>query len=189
MIAQLTGIVMAKNPSSIVINIGGVGLRIEAPLSALAEARLEHELTLATHLVVRENELSLYGFLTEEERSFFEMLIEVSGVGPKSALAILNLASTEDLTNAIAAGDTTYLTRVSGIGHKSAAKIVLELKEKLSEHASEGGVLNLKEESDTLEALTSLGYSRKEAREALRNVSKETQGTNERIKEALKRLG
>jgi Holliday junction DNA helicase RuvA len=134
---------------------------------------------------VREDALDLYGFLSEEELSFFEMLISISGIGPKTALNVLSVSSVSALKKAISTSDVSHLVKVSGIGKKIADKIVLELKDKV-EGSDENGP-TLREEVDAIEALKALGYSQKEAREALKEASGKT--TSERIKEALKILG
>ena len=144
--------------------------------------------SLWTHLHVRENALELYGFLEYAELEFFEMLIQISGIGPKSALGVLSVAAIDTLKKAISSGETSYLTKVSGIGRKTAEKIILELREKLGD-LSEAGKTMLKGEQDVLGALESLGYSVNEAREALRHIPENIEGTNNRIKEALKNLG
>ncbi|MCE9548799.1 Holliday junction branch migration protein RuvA, partial [Candidatus Nomurabacteria bacterium] len=127
----------------------------------------------------------LYGFLDRQELEFFEMLINVSGIGPKGALSILGVASIETLKKAINTNDTSYLTKISGIGKKTAEKIIIELRDKVGKD-TEGN--SLQGELDALEALKSLGYSQNEAREALKKVSTE-ENTNTRIREALKILG
>jgi holliday junction DNA helicase RuvA len=129
--------------------------------------------------------LDLYGFLEMEELGFFEMLIGVSGIGPRSALAILGIASIETLRKAISTGDTAYLTKISGIGRKTAEKIVIELRDKMGADIS---TTSLQGELDALEALKSLGYSQNEARDALKKVPAEA-NINIKIKEALKILG
>jgi Holliday junction DNA helicase RuvA len=117
------------------------------------------------------------------------MLISISGIGPKGALGVLSVASVDTLRKAISAGDTSYLTKVSGIGKKIAEKIVLELKEKLGGADFISGSETLQEEQDAIEALQALGYSMSEAREALKQISVDISGTSARVKEALKNLG
>ncbi len=134
---------------------------------------------------MREESLDLYGFPDLENLEFFEMLLGVPSVGPKSALAILSLTSIETLRKAISTGDTTYLTKVSGIGRKTAEKIIVELRDKIGEDKTG---MSLAGELDALEALKSLGYSQGEAREALKKVRGDTD-TNTKIREALKILG
>ena len=141
-----------------------------------------------THLAVRENALDLYGFIERSELEFFEMLITISGIGPKSALGILSVAPVDTLRRAISSGDTSYLTKVSGIGRKNAEKIVVELRDKLGAiDANAGGTL--REEVDALSALEALGYSAREAREALKAVGNNAISTQEKLKAALKSLG
>ena len=134
---------------------------------------------------MREDALDLYGFLDRKELEFFEMLIGVSGIGPRSALAILGITSTDTLRKAIGTNDTNYLTKISGIGKKTAEKIIIELRDKIGEE-KEGS--SLQEELDALEALKSLGYSQNQAREALKKVESNID-TNAKIREALRILG
>ena len=134
--------------------------------------------------------MSMYGFFERQELELFEMLIGISGVGPKSAIGVLSVASVDALKSAIASGDTSYLTKVSGIGKKNAEKIVLELRDKLGGPGGSGGTeTGRKEEVDAIEALKSLGYSQREAREALKDVADSVKGTSHRVKAALKNLG
>ena len=139
-----------------------------------------------THHSVREDAEDLFGFTEQDDLGLFELLITVSGIGPKTALNILNVATAETLRRSITSGETAYLTKISGIGRKTAEKIILELREKLGK-GEEG--TTLKEEVDALEALKSLGYSHQDAREALKNMPKEFTGTSDRVKHALKMLG
>lgn len=190
MISYVEGTVELKEEKFVVVNVSGVGYKIFAGEETLGKIPQKGSFVkLWTHLYVREDAQELYGFLTPEELNFFETLIGIPGIGPKGGLGILGVAPIDMLKKAIGAGDTSYLTRVSGIGRKTAEKIILELKDKMikmgtAEHAPE-----LKEEADALEALTSLGYSQKEAREALRAVPAEIRSAEKRIKEALRRLG
>lgn len=189
MIAQLSGDIVFRSTGVIVIRSSGVGYKVHVSSDTFSKLKNKAETTLWTHLAVRENALDLYGFLTEEELSFFEMLVSIPGIGPKSGLAILSLADVATLTSAVTRGDSSYLTKVSGIGKKNAAKIVLELKDKLGSVPYAGDDENLKGVADALEALTALGYSAKDAREALRRVPETAESTSERLKEALKILG
>jgi Holliday junction DNA helicase RuvA len=188
MIAQVRGYVASVGTGTVVIDVGGLGYRVNVTPGAAAVLTEGAEATLLTHLVVREDALELYGFTEQPARTLFEHLIGVSGVGPKSALSILSIAQPETLMSAVAAGDTSYLTQVSGIGQKNANKIVLELKDKLSAVA-ETESAHYEHDSDALEALKALGYSTAESRQALQAVDATIRGTNERIKEALKHLG
>lgn len=190
MIAHIKGKIIDKSEKFLVIEANGLGYLVFSPTSTILNSpKVGEEISLWTYLAVRETALDLYGFETRDEKSFFELLIGVSGIGPKNALSILSLAPIEILKKAIGSGDTTYMTKVSGIGKKTAEKIVVELRDKLASlgHGDADG--SLKGDADVLEALQSLGYSQHEIRNALKEVSPETTGTNEKIKEALKILG
>ena len=190
MISRIEGTAVYMEEKFAVLDVSGVGYKIFMNADALASFGLGDTVAFWTHMAVRENSLDLYGFQTNEEMSFFELLLDVSGIGPKSALSILGVATIDTLKKAIATGDTSYLTKVSGIGKKTAEKIVIELRDKLKAHIGSGeSSSELRAESDILEALKSLGYSQNEARDALKRVAPETAGTNARIKEALKILG
>lgn len=184
MFIQLRGVVAHKDPAYIVLDVAGVGYKVYVTPHTLAHTPENEEATLWTHLAVREQSLDVYGFLTQSDLEFFELLIGVSGVGPKSALGILSIADANTLRAAITQGDTTYLTKVSGIGAKSAKKIVLELGDKLGSRV-EG---NLAHDADAIDALTTMGYSLPEAREALKAVPADVTGASERLKSALKNL-
>lgn len=189
MIAQLKGIVISSAIDSIVIDVNGVGYRVHTTLEIIKGLRKEKsKIILFTHLAVRETSMELYGFLNNEEVIFFELLISVSGIGPKSALAIMNLETVTTLSSAITQGDTTYLTKVSGIGKKSAEKIIIELRDKIPMLSMKDSILH-SEDAEALEALQSLGYSIKEARDSLKSLPKDINGTGERITAALKQLG
>jgi Holliday junction DNA helicase RuvA len=188
MIAQIRGTVAAIETSALVVDVGGVGYRVNTTPGTAAALTEGAEVALRTHLVVREDALELYGFTEQPARVLFEHLIGVSGVGPKSALSILSIAQPQTLMSAVAAGDTSYLTQVSGIGQKNANKIVLELKDKLGA-AAEVGEATYEHDGDALEALKALGYSASESRQALQSIDASVTGTNERIKAALKHLG
>lgn len=191
MIAHITGMLLHHDAHSLVLDVNGVGYKVfvrEDLLESLTPKETGEPLSLFTHLAVRESALDLYGFAEEEELHFFELLLTVSGIGPKSALSILNIAPVAALTEAIASNDSTYLTKVSGIGSKSAQKIVLELQGKIG--AMDNDVSGVRaQDVDTLEALRALGYSASEIREVLKSLPEDTKTSNERIKEALKLLG
>ena len=191
MISHLSGTLMHTSERYIIVDVGGIGYKVRVTLDTLQKLRgiTDKKVSLWTHLIVREDVLDLYGFQNEHEMDFFEMLISVSGIGPKSALGILNVATIEHLKEAISNGDTGTLTKVSGIGSKGAQKIILELRDKLGGYGEVTPKGALRDEHDAIEALCALGYSEREAREALKGISPETKGTNARIKEALKHLG
>jgi Holliday junction DNA helicase RuvA len=191
MIGHLTGKIIHSDLKFVILDVAGVGYKVNTnrPAAEIASALLASDADVAsfwTYLAVRENALDLYGFQTREELEFFELLISVSGIGPKSASNILSLASLSNLRQAISTGDTSHLTKVSGIGKKVAEKIVLELKDKMDDFGeSEGGALS--GEIDALEALKSLGYSERDAREALKKVT-DVSGAGEKVRKALKLL-
>jgi len=188
MIAKLRGSIIHRGIGYVILDVSGIGYRVRGSVDTLQKLRgKKGEVELWTHLAIRENAHDLYGFLDEDELVFFEMLIGISGIGPKSALGILSLADVKTLRSAIAHGDTSYLTRVSGIGKKNADKIVLELRDKLG--ALEADETHPSDHADTYEALRALGYGAKEARDALMELPKELTDTGERLKAALQKLG
>lgn len=188
MIGSISGTVTRKNAGTLIVNVQGVGYAIRVLRDVSLKTNIGESVELVTHLAVREDSLDLYGFKNHEELELFEKLLTVSGIGPKSALAILNLAPVSKLTGAISAGDASYLTKVSGIGKKSAAKIILELKDAVSRGDEAMSDNELRDEKDALEALVSLGYSAALARETLAKTKNKTAPTGERVKEALKFL-
>lgn len=175
----------------IVVDVGGVGYKVRVTLDILRALRgiADKQVSLWTHLVVREDVLDLYGFMNEAELEFFEMLISVSGIGPRSALGVMSTAPIDHIKEAIAQGDASALTKVSGIGSKSAQKIILELRDKLGGDMNDTGITILGEERDAILGLVSLGYAERVAREALKKVPVDIKGTGARIKSALKQLG
>jgi len=189
MISRIEGKIALRTDKYLVIDVSGVGYKISVSPDTLAKLKNKEEVSFWTHLHVREDALDLYGFLDRSELEFFEMLIDISGIGPKSALGIIGVAPIESLKRAIASGDTSYLTKVSGVGKKTAEKIVLELRDKLSALGHKADMGEFKGELDALEALKSLGYSQAEAREALKKVSPTILDASSRVREALKILG
>lgn len=191
MIAQLKGEIAEVSGNSVVLLVGGVGYRINVMPETIKEIRESghKEISLKTHLSVRETSLDLYGFLNGDELEFFEMLISISGIGPKSGLAILSVADVSTLKTAVSSGESSYLTKVSGIGKKNAEKIILELRDKLGALESDTDSNQMRDEMETLEALQAIGYSTREARDAMKKIDNDTVGAKERLKEALKMLG
>jgi Holliday junction DNA helicase RuvA len=188
MIGSLSGTISAVRGGYVIVSVHGVGYKVAAVRSTLAILRAGDEVALWTHLVVREDVLDLYGFQNEEELRFFELLLTVSGIGPKSALAILDIATIETLRSAISGGNAGYLTNVSGIGKKTAEKIILELRDKVGV-STEGSDASLRGDEDALEAMRALGYSAAEARDALKKVPAHIESGTERLREALKIMG
>ncbi len=188
MIAFLSGTVRHKDLNLVIVDVAGVGYKVLVPTDVALEATLSQPIFLWTHLAIREISHDLFGFLEKETLEIFELLITISGIGPKTALGILNVASPATLRQAVGSGETSYLTRVSGIGKKNAEKIVLELKDKLK-HTDEDtstSSAQVRSEGDALEALISLGYSERDAREALKKVPKEVSEVSAKVKQALK---
>jgi Holliday junction DNA helicase RuvA len=189
MIARIEGIIVHIDEKFIIVDVSGVGYKLSVTGETLASLILGEHTSFWVHTAVRENSIDLYGFKNINEMSFFELLLDVSGIGPRSALSILSIAPIETLKRAIATGDMAYLNKVSGIGKKTAEKIIIELRDKLQDYKNDETPGLLRDESDIIEALKSLGYSQNEAREALNQVPSTTIGTNARIKEALQVLG
>jgi Holliday junction DNA helicase RuvA len=190
MIATLHGKLLSRTDDALIVNVGGVGFRVRAPTGTLANlGAVGSEVQLFTHLHVREDELSLYGFATEDELRLFETLLTVSGIGPKVALGILSATSTDTLRIAIAQGNIEILTTIPGIGKKTAQRLVLELKGKIDVSGlGEIGELTPVDE-DVVNALISLGYSAAEATRAARSVPASAKTVEERVRVALQYLG
>ena len=190
MIEHVRGVLQYKSPTFIVIETGGIGYKINLPLASYEFLPAEgDEIKINTYLHYREDGLSLYGFLSQEERDFFLLLISISKIGPKSALRMLSSISPSEFKKAIRRGDITTLTDIPGIGKKTAQRLILELKEKIAEEEEIMEVGDKELAKDTLSALLSLGYTRNEARRAIRKAidsSKEELDLASLIKEALK---
>jgi Holliday junction DNA helicase RuvA len=192
MIASLSGKLESLGADGAVINVGGVGFRVRMPASALSELGTPgKDVKVFTHMHVREDNISLYGFATSEELWLFETLIGVTGLGPKLSLAILSALSPEQVTAAIATGSTDMLDMVPGIGKKVASRIILELKEKIGAGwVAAPGTRSAQENTDVLTALTSLGYSAAEAVKAVGALPADSDlSLEEKIKLVLQYLG
>ncbi len=188
MISRIEGIVWDINEKFMTVGVGGIGFKIFSTKETKETSIKGSPISLFTHLVVKEDALDLYGFSNPEEMNLFQMIITISGIGPKTALNVLNISSVQALKNAIKKNDIAHLVKVSGIGRKIAEKIVLELKDKIGIETEDYGDITLRDEIDAVEALKSLGYSQKDAREALKDIDKSIVKTGDRIKEALKVL-
>ena len=189
MIIQLEGIIKFKTEKFVVLDVNGVGHRVFVSFGTLKKVSSNKGKVLFwTHLHVRENAMDVYGFLNYAELEFFEQLIQISGIGPKSALYVLDVAPLDILRRAIASGEKSYLTKVSGIGQRLAEKIVIELRDKLGAIGTEHDQQSFKEEEEALEALRSLGYSLRESRDALRKLPEDITGVENIIKKALKNV-
>lgn len=167
MIGSLRGKLAAKSPPQLLLEVGGVGYELEAPMSTFYDLpAVGAEVRLLTHLVVREDAHVLYGFAREDERRLFRMLLKVSGVGPKIALAILSGSSVEAFAGCVAARDVTTLTRIPGVGKKTAERLVVELRDRLAaEDSGLGGGVEVSggARAEALAALVALGYRPAEA--------------------------
>ena len=189
MIGRLHGKLIEKTPPQVLVDVGGVGYEVDVSMSTFCNLPAEgSEITLLTHFIVREDAQLLYGFATAAERQTFRALIRISGVGPRIALAVLSGMSTQDLADAVEQGNATLLTRVPGIGKKTADRLVLELKGKLAGNAfaPAGGAASAAQ-ADILSALMALGYSEREAQASVRALPAEVT-VSEGIRLALKAL-
>lgn len=188
MIALLTGKVVGMKGTSVILDVHDVGYRVMVSAYALGKLAGQDQVTLHIHTHVREDQFALFGFLDEDELRVFELLISVSGVGPKMALGILSIADTNTIRAAVVERDATILTRISGVGKKTAEKIIVELQNKVSA-AEVTGRESISSDQDAVEGLMSLGYSASQAREALKSVPSDIEKPGERIRSALKHLG
>jgi Holliday junction DNA helicase RuvA len=190
MISYLKGNIIYKNNSYLILDVAGVGYGIFLSEKLLQEVKINSEGIFYIHQHVREDALDLYGFKNAEDLELFGMLLSVSGIGPKSALGVLSIATSQEVIQSIARGDSALLTKVSGIGQKTAERLVLELKNKIIKLGGQSldDFGSAATGSDEIDALMSLGYSLLEAREALRAVSPEIVESGARVKEALKNM-
>jgi len=191
MIASLHGKLESLGSDWAIVNVSGVGIQVFMPTSTLSTlGNVGQDVDLQTHLVMREDGIMLYGFSTAGELELFQMLIGVSGLGPRLGLAVLSAMSVEQASTAIASGNTDLLTAVPGIGKKMANRLVLELKDKMSAGlVSVGAVQFAEENADVLAALTSLGYSVSEASRAVATLPSSDLSLEEKIKLALQYFG
>lgn len=183
MIGYIKGKIIGKNEQSLLLENNGIGYRVFTTPQILAK-EIGSEIELHTHLQVREDALNLFGFANASELNFFELLTTVSGVGPKVALSVLSAGDLELIKGAIVSQDAAVFTKVSGVGKKTAERIIVELKEKISGNVS---VLGLGKSDDLLGALEQLGYSLREIKEVLNKID-HTLTTEEKLKQALKLL-
>jgi len=187
MIANLQGRVITTGKDFAIIMTNGIGYRVFMPFPNLSSLAIEHDVLLHTTLVVREDSLNLYGFLTSSERDIFEILLSISGIGPRTALAILSTLSLDSLRNAVVSERAEILSRVPGIGKKSAQKILIELKDKLKLGLDTAPVADFDDLStDVVDALVALGYSIVEAQTAVQSLPPDAPNTVEdRVRLAL----
>lgn len=189
MIGSLTGTVEHVGTDSVLLNVHGVGYRVFVLPAILAAANPGASLTVYTHVNVREDDLSLFGFRTMRELAFFQLLLQAPGVGPKTGLAVMAIADVDVLMRAIVSGDVSLLTQVSGIGKRTAERIVVELRTRLEKEqpalAGKGGTAH----ADVVSALVNLGYSVAEAHTAVRALPPDLSTAEEGIRMALKAIG
>jgi holliday junction DNA helicase RuvA len=188
MIGRLTGILAEKNPPTILIDVSGVGYNVSVPMSSFYDLpELGAKVQLMIHMIVREDAQLLYGFLRANEREAFQQLIKISGIGPRTALAVLSGMSVDELAQAIALQESARLTRVPGIGKKTAERLLLELKGKLAPALGSTGTPVNDHQGDIVQALIALGYSEKEALLAVRALAADV-SVSDGIKHALRNL-
>jgi Holliday junction DNA helicase RuvA len=189
MIGRLVGTLAAKSPPQVLVDVHGVGYEVDVPMSTFYHLpALGQPVTLLTHFVVREDAQLLYGFGSETERGAFRELVKISGVGPRTALAILSGLSAADLAQAVTAQDAGRLVKVPGIGKKTAERLLLELRGKLgAELAPVAGPAASDAQNDIVQALLALGYNDKDAKAALKSLPPDV-GVAEGIKLALRSL-
>ena len=189
MIAKLTGKVAHLDIKFLIIDVNGIGYKVFATSETLGMAgEIGVDLSLWIHHTIREDASDLFGFHTRDALLLFELLISVSGIGPKTGLNILNLTTPDTIREAVETGDTSYLTKISGIGKKMAEKMVIELRDKLGAPSDTYVSGSLKDGALAIEALKSLGYNEKEAREAVKKIDKDVTSTQDIVKAALKVL-
>lgn len=187
MIAYINGKILYIGKGFLEVLCGDTGYKVFCPAITLSAFSSGQNAELFTHLHIREDGHELYGFRKREEKDFFETLLSISGIGPKSAMNILSAAPLDMLKNAIASGDMPVLTRISGIGQKTAQRMILELKGKIDDVSLQTGAI-LREGGDVIEALIGLGYSRSQAQTAVSSLSSSVEGVENKVKEALKIL-
>lgn len=191
MISSLRGKLISLELTKAHIEVGGVGYSVSVTTDTVAslQSKIESVIFIHTYLVVREDALDLYGFSSTEEQDYFKYLISISGIGPKTGLAILSLAGAKSIRSAVASGDASRLTSIPGIGKKNAEKIILELKDKITSTTDDiGSDEDFKNEHETIEALVGLGYSERDARTAVKKLPPNTGDTSEKLKAVLKIL-
>ena len=189
MIGRLTGLLLEKNPPQILVDVQGVGYEVDVPMSTFYNLpALNERVVLHTVMIVREDAQLLYGFGSDEERAAFRQLLKISGVGPKLALSVLSGLSLADLASAVVNKDVGRLTKIPGVGKKTAERLLLELQGKFTALPSSAGKLATSTHSaDIVNALLALGYNEKEADWAAKQLPAEA-GVSDGIRQALKLL-
>lgn len=191
MIARLHGLLIEKQPPILVVDVNGVGYEIEAPMTTFYKVTLGAEVTLYIHQVVREDANLLYGFATREERDMCRSLLKVNGVGPKMALAILSGMEADAFAACIRQGDITTLTRIPGVGKKTAERLIIEMRDRVGDgsagqNATHSSAVNASPTQEAITALIALGYKAVEAEKAIHKIQQENASTEDLIRLALK---
>lgn len=189
MISYLKGTILHIDVAYAELATKDVGYKVQLPGELLSTLTVGSEAELFVYTHVKEDAFDLYGFDTRTKRSLFESLISVSGIGPKSALGVLSVASVDEIESAIVRGDASILEKVSGIGKKTAERIVLELKNKYKGKTELGESSGGSDDADVIDALVGLGYSADQARQAFRSIDSSIEGVDEKVKACLKELG
>ena len=191
MIATITGVIHRVGDDHLVISVGGIGVRVFVPATVLEDVGgVGRRISLHTHLIVRETELTLYGFISDEDLSLFELLLGVSGIGPRVGLSILSTLSPELFKSAVVREEAAVLQRVPGIGKKTSERILFQLRDKLDFTAGPGAAPLVSDvDADVIDLLTGLGFSIIEAQTALQNLPREAKSVDERLQLALQHLG
>ena len=189
MIGRLTGTIAEKSPPQLLIDVRGVAYEVDVPMSSFYNLpAVGDTVTLLTHFVVREDAQILFGFLTQQERTTFRLLVKISGVGPRTALAILSGLSVEELARAVSLQESGRLVKVPGIGKKTAERLLLELKGKLADAVAVSTSVVSSAHGDILQALVALGYSDREAAAAVKTLPADLDDVAAGIKAALRAL-
>lgn len=191
MISYLKGKIKNKGNGYVILEINNIGYQVFVAALLYADLIIGQDFEFYVHQQVREDALNLYGFRGLEELELFELLLSISGIGPKSALGIMSIATAADIKESIVRGDPALLTKVSGIGRKTAERVVLELREKIGKLSFKDDKLNKGGlgSGDEIDALMALGYSLSQAREAFNGVDAKIKDSGERIRQALKKMG
>lgn len=191
MIARLHGQLIEKHPPVLIVDVGGVGYELEAPMSTFYKVTLGAPVTLHVHQVVREDASLLFGFASREERDLFRTLIKVNGVGPKMALAILSGMEADAFARCIRQGDVATLTRIPGVGKKTAERLVIEMRDRVGDAAAAGGhpegsAAAASPVQEAITALVALGYKAAEAERAVSRLEQDDASTEDLIRQALR---
>lgn len=200
MISQIRGIILEKQPPQLVVDVHGIGYEIDAPMSTFYQLPdIGHEVSLYTHFVVREDAHYLFGFYTRDERLLFRTLLKVNGVGPRLALTVLSSISPEEFVRSVINNDTVTLVRLPGVGKKTAERLIIEMRDKLSnwyQTAPEGSASLIKQEGgsrhqtlqDAIFALIALGYKQQEANRTVAKIDDGVASSEELIRKALREM-